>query len=119
MGKHNEFGKLGEQLAIDFLLEKGYEIHATNYRFLKAEIDIVAKKDGILAIVEVKSRNKGFVEDLQNVINKKKVNLLTMAADQYVVEHGILDEVRFDLITIVKQKDDFHLEHVKNAFYFF
>ena len=54
MGKHNEFGKEGEQIATDFLLKKGYTISYRNYRYLKAEIDIIAKKDDTVAIVSIR-----------------------------------------------------------------
>ena len=56
MAEHNELGKLGEELAVDFLIEKGYEILETNWRFQKAEVDIIAQKENILAVVEVKTK---------------------------------------------------------------
>lgn len=73
MGKHNEFGKHGEQLAVVFLIKNGYIICERNYRYQKAEVDIIAKKGEILVIVKVKSRTKGFVEDLTDVISKKRL----------------------------------------------
>ncbi len=57
MAQHNELGKKGEQLAVDFLLENEYDIISRNYRFEKAEIDIIAQKKDVLAIVEVKTRS--------------------------------------------------------------
>lgn len=119
MGKHNDFGNEGEQFAVDFLLKAGYDILERNFRYLKAEVDIIAKKDDILVIVEVKARNDGFLEDMNTVINRKKIKLLTLAADHYVTQNAIEEEVRFDLITIIKKNGGFNLEHVKNAFYFF
>lgn len=44
MAQHNELGKKGEQLAVDFLIENEYDIISRNYRFEKAEIDIIAQK---------------------------------------------------------------------------
>ncbi len=119
MGKHNEFGKLGEQMAVDFLQKNGYIIYERNYRYLKAEIDIIARKGDMLTIIEVKSRTEGFVQDISEVISKKKIKLLVMAADHYVQKTGAKEEVRFDLITIIKKNGGLNLEHVKNAFYFF
>ena len=52
MAQHNELGKKGEQLAVDFLLENGYEIAKRNYRFDKAEVDIIATKEDTLAIIK-------------------------------------------------------------------
>ena len=57
MAQHNELGKKGEQLAVDFLIDRNYTIVERNYRFDKAEVDIIVQKDGILAIVEVKARS--------------------------------------------------------------
>ena len=57
MAEHNDLGKLGEELAVEFLEKNGYSILETNWTFQKAEVDIIAKKDGILAVVEVKTRS--------------------------------------------------------------
>ena len=119
MGKHNEFGKLGEQIAVDFLLKKAYKVRYRNYRYQKAEIDIIAEKDDILTIVEVKSRTDSFLEEVSEAINKKKIKLMVMAADHYVQEHDLDLEVRFDIILVIKKGDKYMVEHTKNAFYHF
>ncbi|MGB3152404.1 MAG: YraN family protein [Maribacter sp.] len=119
MGKHNEFGKEGEQIAVDFLLKKGYTIRYKNYRYLKSEIDIIAQKDTILAIVEVRSRSSDFMVNIAETVTPKKIKLLVMAADHYVTEADLDLEVRFDIITILKNKNRFELEHLENAFYHF
>ena len=48
MANHNQLGKKGEQLAVDFLIENGYDIVERNYRFNKAEVDIIAQKEDVL-----------------------------------------------------------------------
>lgn len=119
MGKHNEFGKEGEKLAVDFLLKNGYKIRYKNYRYLKAEIDIIAQKKDILAIVEVKSRSSEFIQPIAETVTNKKIKLLVMAANHYVNEMDIDVDVRFDIITILKQKNGFKIEHLEDAFYHF
>ena len=119
MGKHNEFGKEGEQTAVDFLIKKGYAIKYRNYRYLKSEIDIIAIKEDILAIIEVRSRSSDFIENIAETITKKKIGLLVLGADHYVTEHGLDVEVRFDVITILKNKSVFEIEHLESAFYHF
>ena len=119
MGKHNEFGKEGEQIAVDFLIKNGYSIKYRNYRYLKAEIDIIAQKDEILAIVEVRSRSSDFIENIAETITKKKIDLLVMAADHYVTEQDSDVEVRFDVITILKNKKVFEIDQLESAFYHF
>ena len=47
MADHNELGTKGEKLAIDFLIKNGYQILEKNYRYLKAEVDIIAKKENV------------------------------------------------------------------------
>jgi putative endonuclease len=119
MAEHNQFGKLGEQKVIDFLKAKNYRILARNYRYLKAEIDIVAQHADTLVVVEVKSRNKGFYEELTTTISSKKIKLLTMAANQFIQENDLDLEVRFDVVTVIKNGEHLHIEHLENAFYFF
>lgn len=119
MGKHNEFGREGEELAATFLRKKGYTIVYKNYRYLKAEIDIIAQKDDILAIVEVRSRSSDFFENIAETVSTKKIKLLVMAADHYVAETDLDIEVRFDIITILKTKSALTIEHLEGAFYHF
>ena len=55
MAEHNELGKEGEKLAVEFLLKNDYKILEKNYRYLKAEVDIIAQKGAFLIGVEVKT----------------------------------------------------------------
>ncbi|WP_108424028.1 YraN family protein [Flagellimonas amoyensis] len=119
MESNNDFGKLGEQMAVEHLQEKGYAILERNYRYLKAEVDIIARDGNTLAIVEVKSRNTGFLEDIHDTVNAKKIKLLTLAADHYVQENDLDIEVRFDVITVIKMGREIQLEHLENAFFHF
>ncbi len=119
MGKHNEFGKEGEEIAVDFLCKKGYHVRHRNYRYLKAEIDIIAEKDGILAIIEVRARSNDQIIKIADTITKRKIALLVMAANHYGTEHDLDMEIRFDIIAILKNKSVFTIDHVKNAFYHF
>lgn len=119
MGEHNDLGKKGEQLAVDFLLKNNYKIRNKNYRYLKAEVDIIAQKGTILVIVEVKTRSSTFMENIADTVTSKKIKLLVLAANQYVIDYDLDVEVRFDIITIHKKNDSFSIEHLENAFYHF
>ncbi|MHA7841780.1 MAG: YraN family protein [Winogradskyella sp.] len=119
MAQHNELGKKGEQLAVDFLIENNYDIVERNYRFDKAEVDIIAKKDDILAIVEVKTRSSLDFGNPQDFVKPKQIKNLVKVVDEYVTENNLDVEVRFDIIAIVKQKNDYGIEHLENAFYHF
>ena len=120
MGKHNEFGKEGEKMAANFLIENGYAIQYKNYRYLKAEIDIIAQKNDILAVVEVRARGSDRIIPIAETITEKKKRLLIAGADHYVTSRKLNDvEVRFDVITILRTKNGFEIEHLKSAFYHF
>ena len=119
MGQHNVFGHEGEQIATDFLIKKGYQILKRNYRYDRAEIDILAQKEDILAIVEVKSRTSDFLEDISQTINPSKIKRLVKAANQYVVENDLDVEVRFDTVLIIKNKKQLEVEHLEDAFHHF
>lgn len=119
MAEHNELGKKGEQLAIDYLLKKGYKIRDKNWRYQKAEVDIIAEKDGILAVVEVKTRSTDYFGNPQDFVNPKKIKLLVKAIDEYVTSKNLDIEVRFDIIGIIKTKSETRIEHLEDAFLYF
>ena len=119
MAEHNELGKLGEELAVDFLQKNGYEILETNWVFQKAEIDIIAQKDSILAVVEVKTRSSTDFGLPQDFVKPKKIQLLVKAVNEYVISNDLDVEVRFDIIAIHKQSKEFIIVHLENAFYHF
>ena len=119
MAQHNELGEKGEQLAVDFLIKNGYTIRDKNWRYQKAEVDIIAEKDGILAAIEVKTRSTTDFGNPQDFVNQKKIKLLVAAIDEYVTSKDLDVEVRFDIIAIVKEDATFNLEHLEDAFYHF
>ena len=118
MAEHNELGKKGEKLAVNFLIDKGYTILEKNYRYLKAEVDIIAQKENTLAVVEVKTRSTDYFGDPQDFVNPKKIKLLLSAIDYYVIEKDLDVEVRFDIIAIIHQKT-IKIEHLEDAFLHF
>ncbi len=119
MAQHNELGDKGEKLAVDFLLKKGYTIRDTNWRFQKAEVDIIAQKAEILAVVEVKTRSTKEFGNPQDFVSPKKIKLLVGAIDAYVISKDLDVEVRFDIIAILKNKNSYTIEHIEDAFFHF
>ena len=119
MAAHNELGRLGEAAAVDFLLKNGYQILETNWVFQKAEIDIIAQKENVLAVVEVKTRSSVTFGLPQEAVKKNKIQLLVKAIDAYVVNRNLEVDVRFDIIAIHKNKNIFDIEHLEDAFYHF
>ena len=119
MAEHNELGKLGEEMAVEFLQKAGYAIIETNWTFQKAEVDIIAQKENTLAIIEVKTRSSLEFGLPQDFVKPKKIELLTKAVDAYVNERDLDIEVRFDIIAIHKEGKSFVIEHLIDAFYHF
>ena len=119
MAKHYQLGKEGEQLAVDFLLKNGYTIVEKNWRFLKAEVDIIAQKESVLVCVEVKTRASEYFGNPQDFISQKKIKLLTEAMNEYVISKDLDVEVRFDIIAITQTNSNFKLEHIEDAFLHF
>jgi putative endonuclease len=119
MAEHNDLGKLGEELAVEFLQKNGYEILETNWTFQKAEIDIIAKKENTLAIVEVKTRSSLDFGLPQDFVKPKKIQLLVKAVNEYVISKNLDIDVRFDIIAINKEGKTFVIEHLIDAFYYF
>jgi len=119
MATHNELGNKGEQLAVEFLQKKGYKILERNWRFKKAEVDIITQKNGVLAIIEVKTRSNNYFGNPQDFVNSKKIQLLVEAINEYVTSKDLDVEVRFDIIAILKKNTEFNIEHLKDAFLHF
>lgn len=106
-------------MAVAHLLASGYEIVAQNFIYQKAEVDIIARKDNVLAVVEVKTRSTPDFGDPQDFVKKKQINQLVKAIDYFVNEHNLDVEVRFDIIAIIKNKAGTRLEHLEDAFLHF
>ncbi len=119
MAQHNELGKAGEKFAIDYLIAHGYEILETNWFYDKAEVDIIAKKNLTLAIVEVKTRSSLEFGLPQEFVKPKKIQLLLKAVNEYVEKNELDVEVRFDIIAIHNDRGSFKVEHIPDAFFYF
>lgn len=119
MAEHNELGNWGEDAAVEFLVEKGHEILEKNWRFKKAEVDIISKIENILVAVEVKTRSTDYFGNPQDFIKPKKIKLLVKAIDEYVTRNDLDVEVRFDVIAIIKTEKEIKIQHLKDAFFHF
>lgn len=116
MSEHNLLGEKGEELARGYLLKKGYRILACNWRFKKAELDIIAKEKDCLVIVEVKSRSSTAFERPQDAVTMSKQKRIVKAADAYILEKDIHLECRFDVISVLFEGNKFKIEHMEDAF---
>lgn len=115
MARHNEFGKAGEQKALEYLITKGYIIRDTNWRCGRMELDIVAEKGNRIIIVEVKTRTSG-IQVPYDAVDGKKIRNLVRAANAYINCFNLPHEVQFDIISLIGSPGNFELEHIPDAF---
>ena len=117
MAEHNEFGKLAEDLAADFLAKKGYKILVRNFRFQHHEIDIVSEFQDSIVVTEVKARSYDTLIEPQEAVNKKKIKSIVQTADFFMTDNQIHKEVRFDIITVLPDKTGaLQITHIEDAF---
>ena len=117
MAEHNDLGTLGEEMAAKHLHDKGFTILATNWRFGKDEIDIIAEKGDFLVIVEVKTRRSAGFGEPEVFVNKTKQRFLVRAAQAYLEKNEVDKETRFDVISIVLNNTTRNINHIEDAFY--
>ena len=98
------------------LQRDGFTILETNWRFQKAEIDIIAKKDGFLIFTEVKTIGSKKFGKPSDAIDKKKIALYKDAVRGYLEQYPSEAEIRFDVVNIIIFKDETQIEHIHNAF---
>ena len=116
MASHNQLGKEAEQMAVNYLVEKGYEILHCNWRYSHYEIDIIARKNDLLRIIEVKSLKTSQLRYPEESVTKKKFKRLLKAADEFLFQNQEYRHVQFDILSIIinaeNQPDFFLIEDV-------
>lgn len=118
MAQKHETGKKGEQLALNLLQKKGLTILETNWRYSRAEIDIIAKDKDVLVFVEVKTRTNRQLTPPEASVTRKKRELLIEAAGAYMEAIGHDWEIRFDIISVVLWSEQQHeITHFEDAFF--
>lgn len=117
MAHHNDFGKTAEDLAADYLQKNGYKILVRNFRFQKTEIDIIAEKDDVIIIAEVKARSTDAFILPQEAVTKTKIKSIVSAANHYLEKFQKDNEVRFDIISVLPDdQKNLTIDHITDAF---
>lgn len=109
------FGKLGENYAVEYLKGKRYQILDRNVYVGGGEIDIVAKKGGLVVFVEVKTRRSDEYVDVLDSIDETKEEALITSCEEYLAKHNLVScDYRIDLIGIILKDGVVEkLEHVE------
>lgn len=118
MARHNDIGKAGEQIAHDYLVEKGYRVLEKNWRYSRAEIDLIAMEGELLIFIEVKTRSSQVFGEPEEFVSNQKEDLLSSAASAYMESINHDWEIRFDIIAILFQSEkSYSIKHIEDAFF--
>ncbi len=117
MAEFHETGKKGETLAASHLINKGYSILEQNWCSGPNEIDIIAEKDGLLIIAEVKTRRTNYFGEPEEFVTKTKQKLLVKATNEYILKKKLNCEVRFDIVSVLYKDEKHVVYHIEDAFY--
>lgn len=109
-------GNKKEEIACEYLKDKGYSILKRNFSCHFGEIDIIAKFEHTLVFVEVKYRGNAEHGTPEQAVTSTKRRRIIKTADYYRVRYQVLEDVpcRFDVIAITGR--DGNIKHFQNAF---
>lgn len=109
-------GNEGENLAAEFLRNKGFEIVVRNYRYKHAEIDLITRLEDLLVFVEVKTRASSSFGEPEDFVDEKKAAKIFEGAEQYTFENNWNGNIRFDIVS-VKTGASPEIVHFEDAFH--
>lgn len=117
MASHNQLGQTGEKLAQQYLIRQGHTILATNWRSGHNEIDIISTHNNTLIFTEVKTRSTEIFGSPEQAVTETKIRHLAAAATDYINQTNSPSlDIRFDIITIIKNKHTCRIEQIEDAF---
>jgi putative endonuclease len=117
MAEHNETGKLGEEIAVEYFRKKDFKILEKNWRFGKLEIDIIAIDKETLVFIEVKTRSADYLVEPELSLTKKQQGFIIRAANAFIDTHSYDMEARFDIFSVVIHPEGREVKHIDDAFY--
>lgn len=106
MASHNETGKIGEQLAAEWVRKQGYSIVKQNWRYGHWEIDLIATKNDKLHFFEIKTRKGSSFGYPEDRVDKKKLHLFISAGTEYIRLFPSHKWIRFNILSITIRADD-------------
>ena len=117
MDNRRSLGDRGEDMAAAHLKKQGYKILERNYRTPIGEIDLVARHQGVLVIIEVKTRRSRRFGSPQEAVHPAKQERLRNLAEYYLQQQGLVEVmVRFDVVGILWEQGKPVIEVIPGAF---
>ena len=116
MDAKQELGKIGEEYATQYLIEKGYQIIQRNFQCRQGEIDIIAKEGKEYVFIEVKTRQNLHYGMPAEAVTPVKEKHIWNASKYYIYSHKLENKfIRFDVIEVYKRKNQFYINHIKQV----
>ncbi len=113
-----QLGAFAERLASGYLEQRGYIIRARNVHLRIGEIDLVAEKDGVTVLVEVRARRQGDLGSALASLSRAKQHRMRIAAEQFLALHPeVPQEARIDLVAVALSRSGVFqsIDHIENA----
>lgn len=109
-------GKSGEEIASDYLKQKGYTILERNFRCKQGEIDIIAMDKEEIVFIEVKTRRNRHYGLASEAVNKQKKKHLINSIRYYIHIRNLQNDfIRIDVIEIYIKNRNIQINHIKQA----
>ncbi|MCA6078468.1 YraN family protein [Fulvivirga sedimenti] len=117
MNKRYGMGKRGEDMAMAYFKRNKFQVLERNFRFGRAEIDLIVRKDQLMVFAEVKTRSSLHFGFPETMISDGQIERILTAAEAYLLQKDWRGMVRFDIISVVIQGPNTQLCHFRDAFY--
>ena len=115
--KKNETGRRGEDLALEWLLKRGFRLLDRNWRAAHKELDLVMESPGRVHFVEVKTLTPPLLVEPYEKVDARKQSRLVAAARRYIACRQVREEVQFDVVSVVLDGDQPRVEYIPEAFF--
>jgi putative endonuclease len=102
-----ETGVLGEKLAVHYLIQKGYRIVETNFRYREGVVDIILVKEDTLVFVKVRTKHSSlFGTPEESITETQKVHLLTISCRYCETQAGLPANWRINVVGVELDKNN-------------
>ena len=113
-------GSKSEQIAVNYLVKKGYTILERNFRCSKKEIDIIAKKGNSISFIEVKGKSESADFNPEYSITAAKQRIIFQVANFYVQKNNLENvDFNFDVIIVNFTAEGVKIEHLENSLQYY
>ena len=97
---NHDTGKIGEELAVDWLQQQDFTVLLRNWRFKRFEMDIIAEKSRVLHFIEVKTRRGDAFGYPEEIVNRRKIRRMLRTGTAFQFQHPQWKQVQYDILSI-------------------